>query len=84
MPAVSLNQCSGALRALYERRLRALVDLALSSYGTATSGLIYSSGSLGPKPGDKRGCQIISTKVQRTIPIPQRLIEPSLPRPSLR
>jgi hypothetical protein len=31
MPAVSLNQCSGALRALYERRLRALVDLALSS-----------------------------------------------------
>ena len=54
MPAVSLNQCSGALRALYERRLRALVDLVLSSYGTATSGLIYSSGYLGPKPGDKR------------------------------
>jgi hypothetical protein len=28
--------------------------------------------------------QTISTKVQRTAPLPQRLIEPSLPRPSLR
>src|ERR1700759_5207139 len=46
------------------------------------------------KPDAKRrtggycGCQIIrrqtiSTSVKRTIPIPQRLIEPSLPRPSL-
>src|ERR1700748_654921 len=46
------------------------------------------------KPDAKRrtggycGCQILqrqttSLRVQRTIPIPQRLIEPSLPRPSL-
>jgi hypothetical protein len=30
------------------------VFYAMSKIGTATSGLIYSSGYLGPKPGDKR------------------------------